>query len=180
MNNIIAISGKQRSGKDTLAAFLLTHLPGWRRVALADALKDEYCQAHGLDRAMIDTLKNQDPAIRGGLIAWGGMRRDEDPNYWVKQVIAQAPGIIVPDLRFQNEARAFQEAGALLVRVEANPQARANRGILSHEADPSETDLDGWKGWDWVIQNSSTLDQLERQALVIISRMKANETLQSG
>ena len=42
MKNIIVISGKQYSGKDTLAKILLEKLPDFKRIGIGDAIKIEY------------------------------------------------------------------------------------------------------------------------------------------
>ena len=44
MKKIIAISGKQYSGKDTLAKLLLDDLEGFVRVGIGDAIKIKYAQ----------------------------------------------------------------------------------------------------------------------------------------
>ena len=39
---IIVLSGKQFSGKDTVAKFLLEFLPNFKRIGIGDAIKLEY------------------------------------------------------------------------------------------------------------------------------------------
>ena len=41
MKHILVISGKQYSGKDTLAKILLEKLDGYKRIGLGDAIKIE-------------------------------------------------------------------------------------------------------------------------------------------
>ena len=58
----IGISGKARSGKDTVADLLFPKLPSlhigeWRRVAFADKLKDIMCQVFGVTRDFIEEWK---------------------------------------------------------------------------------------------------------------------------
>jgi hypothetical protein len=78
--------------------------------------------------------------------------------------------IVVTDVRFRDEAAALKRMGAVLVRIIRSaggtpapptpapsapaPSAPAPTGIPGHV---SETDLDGWEGWDHVIENDGTL-----------------------
>ena len=48
MKKIIVISGKQYSGKDTLAALLLNDLADFVRVGIGDAIKYEYAKKNGV------------------------------------------------------------------------------------------------------------------------------------
>lgn len=164
MDKIIAISGKQFAGKDTLCLLLLKYLPDYRRVALADALKDEYAETAGIPRDRVDALKSKDPRVRGELIALGMKRRAEDPDYWVKKVLRQPGNKIVTDLRFLNEFERFREQKAFTIRIEAKREIRAHRGTLCHEADPSETELDGITTWRLVTHNNSSVEALDKKA----------------
>ncbi|MBY0451241.1 MAG: hypothetical protein K2X01_11515 [Cyanobacteria bacterium] len=164
MDKIIAISGKQFAGKDTLCFILLKYLPGFRRVALADALKDEYAQLSAIPRDQVDRLKAQEPKVRGELIALGKKHREEDEDYWVKKVLEQSGNKIVTDLRFLNEMNRFKEHKAILIRVEAQRSVRAKRGKLCHETDLSEIGLDHITDWCFVVQNNSSLESLEQEA----------------
>jgi phosphomevalonate kinase len=172
MDKIIAISGKQFAGKDTLCLLLLKYLPDYRRVALADALKDEYAQTRGVPREEVDALKARDPNVRGELIALGKKRREEDPDYWVKKVLEQPGNKIVTDLRFRNELERFLEHKAFTIRIEAKRNVRAKRGKLGHEKDSSETELDGITSWRFVTHNNSSIEALDRDAKQIARIIK--------
>ena len=56
MKKIIVISGKQYSGKDTLAKLLLQYLDGFTRVGIGDAIKIEYGKQKGLSFDEIENL----------------------------------------------------------------------------------------------------------------------------
>jgi phosphomevalonate kinase len=170
MTTLIALSGKQFSGKDSLCQLLLDLLPDFRRVGLADALKAEYAAHKGLTVAEVEHRKATDPNTRGELIAWGQARRAEDPDYWVKQVLAQPGHKIVTDMRYRNEYERFRQEGAFLIRVEADRAVRAQRGTLAYEADPSETELDAITDWDWVAVNNSDLATLKAQLPQFLQR----------
>jgi Phosphomevalonate kinase len=160
---IIAISGKQYAGKDTLCQLLLRQLPAYQRIGLADALKDEYGLTHCLTRSDIELLKTQDPSVRLGLIELGQFRRQENPHYWLERVMTHEGPKIITDMRYLNELEFFKAQGAWLFRVEAPAHIRAERGILGHENNISETQLDHYTGWTHVFENNGDVCQLADQ-----------------
>lgn len=168
MQVIVGISGKQYAGKDSVAAILLGQspllFPSYRRIGLADALKEEVAAEFGLPVYELENRKPKDAAIRTRLVELGTKRREDDSDYWVKRVLEAASGrsIVVPDVRYHNEVRAFHAAADcfFLVRVEASREARARRGLLSNETDPSETEMDSWTAFDFVMPNNDTFADL--------------------
>lgn len=62
------------------------------------------------------------------------------------------PSWIVTDTRFPNEAEAVLNRGGLLLRVE--------RGDGKTGTHPSETALDGYKGFHYTIDNNGSMDEL--------------------
>jgi Phosphomevalonate kinase/AAA domain len=175
MKEIIAISGKQRSGKDTLCQALLTHFPNFKRVGLADALKDEYSELTGMPRDEVDANKNSRPEIRKELIDLANRRKEEDRGYWTKKVMyGPDNNIIVPDIRFHHEYYAFIMNNAYMIRIETPREIRATRGVLSNEDDPSEIDLD--KGG--VFLDAFQLPELENKDTYWHSRLDNNGALE--
>ncbi len=73
------------------------------------------------------------------------------------------PKWIITDMRFPNEAQAVKERGGILLRIR-----RDTAGILSNH--PSETALDDYTGWDAVINNDGTLEELYQQAINITNQ----------
>ncbi|MDD3419801.1 MAG: hypothetical protein PHE78_04265, partial [Candidatus Gastranaerophilales bacterium] len=122
---IIALSGKQFSGKDTVAKILLEKLKGFRRVGIGDAIKIEYGRRNGLSFDEIESNKAQ---YRPDLIALGDEGRAISPYYWLEKIIELDFDVIVPDLRLPNELKILRDAGALTIRVEASREVRAQRG----------------------------------------------------
>lgn len=164
MRDLIAISGKQFAGKDKLADLLLAELPGFYKVPLAKAIKIEFANLYHLTP---DDIESDKPRYRTGLIALGQGRRLEDPDYWIKQVL-QVPGQkIVSDLRMRREFDYFKAHRAFLIRLEADRAVRAKRGTLVSEDDATECELDDMTGWDAVVINNGTLDELKRQVKLL-------------
>ena len=166
---IIILSGKQFSGKDTVAKFLLEFLPDFKRIGLGDAIKLEYGRRKGLTFEEIEANK---PQYRGDLIALGDWGRMQDADYWLKRIIEQDKNVIVPDIRVPHELEVFKSHGAISIRVEAPRDSRALRGKLVKEDDPTETLLDAVKDWDFVVQNDGTLEELKEKAFEIAQKLK--------
>ena len=158
---IIVLSGKQFSGKDTMAKFLLEFMPDFKRIGLGDAIKIEYGKQKGLTFDEIEKNKSQ---YRADLIALGDWGRAQDPDYWLKRIIQQDDNVIVPDLRMPHELKVFKEHNAISIRVESPRTNRAMRGELVKEDDPTETLLDSVTDWDYVVQNDGTLEDLREKA----------------
>lgn len=154
---IIVISGKQFSGKDTVANLVSEYMHDFQRIGLADALKAEFGKEKDIT---LDEIERNKPLYRSELIALGNKRRSEDPDFWIKKVLETDSNIIVSDVRLLHELETFRKKGAITVRVESNREERAKRGHLVSEDDQTETALDGLKDWDYVIENNSSLEDL--------------------
>jgi len=169
---IIGISGKKRSGKDTLCQALIDTIGDRQtyRIGFADGLKDELCTAMGVTPAYIEQNK---AALRLLLQAWGTDYRRNlcDKDYWIKKAftrILKLPAhiqyVVIPDVRFQSEAEALRGIGAVLVRINSMRSPQDNHS--------SEVDLDRYPHFHITVDNNGTLDDLKRQATNIITKIK--------
>lgn len=168
--SIIIFSGKQYSGKDTVAKILLEQMPDYRRFAMGDVIKLEYGKQKGLTYEEIEKNK---PIYRQDLIDLGNWGREQDPYYWMKKIISQSGKIIVTDVRVPMEYKIFKEAGAIAIRVEASRETRALRGELVGETDVTEIGLDKITDWDYIIENNSDYDSLKTKALELVEKLKS-------
>lgn len=169
MREIIAVSGKQYAGKDLLADFLLQELPEYSKIPISRAIKMEFAALYGLTPPGIEEQK---ALYRSGLIAIGQRRRQKDPDYWIERVMMFPGPKLVSDLRLIREYEFFKRHGAFLVRVEANRAIRAKRGTLVSEDDPTECELDGVTGWDAVVTNNGTVEDLRQQAKKLAEQIR--------
>lgn len=169
-DKIIILSGKQYSGKDTVAKILLENLTDFRRIGLGDAIKIEYSEKTGIPFEEIEKNKH---LYRQDLINLGNQRRSEDKDYWIKKVIKMPGNIIVPDVRVKRELEFFKEANAFTIRVDASREIRSTRGTLVGETDVTEVDLDDIKDWDSVISNNSTYEALKAEATELVSKISS-------
>jgi len=148
MNNLIAFSGKKRSGKDTAASVLTTEL-GYTRVAFADSIKqiledlnpiiDSYrlmdvLAWHEYDWEMLKAR----PEVRGLMQRLGVAVRQYDSEFWVNAAfnnVEPSSRIVVTDVRFPNEVDAILARGGIVYRV-------VRPGLESIDSHISETALD--------------------------------------
>lgn len=172
---VIGIAGHLRAGKDTIAARLaLRH--GFVRIGFADALKHEVAHtlrrtllAYAGERGMVVDVDNEHavlremlwdrrtPMTRALLQEWGTeLRRDQDPDYWVKawqRAAERFPRVVVPDVRFPNEAAAIRGLGGLLVKA-VRPEYRG-------DGHASEQFAAAWEEWDHVFTNDKAISDLD-------------------
>lgn len=171
----IAIAGKQRSGKDTVASMIsllsegsLTKLP------LSYMVYE-----------IANQLFNQKTKNRKLLVDIGDAMRSINENVFVDFTIDQfkklsigtgyTEGFIVPDVRFINEAERLQEAGFTLIKVEAPEYMRIERGADSEYLDdPSESEVDDIVA-TYTIQNDGTKGELFDKVEAIFNELSQGD-----
>jgi phosphomevalonate kinase len=157
-SRIIAISGKQYSGKDMLADLILVRLPEFQKIPLALAIKVAYAKQHQLTLEELEANKAQH---RPGLIALGNWGRTQDPDYWLKQVLTRPGKILISDMRLKREYDLLKQQGAFLIRLEADRGIRATRGQIVSEDDATENELDSVTDWDLMLNNNQSVADLK-------------------
>lgn len=167
-DKIIIFSGKQYSGKDTVAKILLDEMQDYKRFAMGDVIKLTYGEQKGLT---YDEIENNKSVYRPDLIALGNWGRSQDSDYWLKKIISQPGKIMVTDVRVPHEYEVFKNAGATAIRVEASRETRASRGDLIGETDVTEVGLDDVTDWDYVIENDSDYESLKTKALDLVKKL---------
>lgn len=167
---IIIFSGKQYSGKDTVAKIMLSEMPDYKRCAMGDIIKLTYGKEKGLTYEEIEKNK---PLYRQDLINLGNWGRAQNPDYWLNKILEQDGNIMVTDVRVPHEYEVFKNAGAIAIRVEASRDVRASRGQLIGETDITEVGLDDIKDWDYIIENNSDYETLKANVFGIIELIKS-------
>jgi hypothetical protein len=175
---LIGIGHNMQVGKDT-AAQALCRDAGYRRIAFADKLKDLAIVADPLITTATRTLnvgighgklkhavqglgweqaKAVYPEVRLFLQQLGlGARQVFGEDFWITQALAGVgpdERVVVSDVRFINEAENIKEAGGYLIKI--------MRPGFNGDGHVSERELASWDGWDFTIENSGSLDDLER------------------
>lgn len=178
----IALIGRARSGKDTIATRLVTRW-AYTRIAFADPLK-EICmsadpivayepsgygplptrlsavvQRYGWERA-----KDEFPEVRRTLQRNGQAVRDRDAGFWLSLALDKVTvadtwnlPVVVTDCRYLNEADALKARGFTLVRI-------VRPSVSDRPADhESETTLDDYPA-DVTVANVGTVADLNALA----------------
>jgi hypothetical protein len=161
---ILGISGKRGTGKSLLAKYL-TEI-GWREMSFARELKRRVREDFGLGTEHTDGSLKEQPThyIRRSnctewtpreiMIEYGQFFRSVDPDFWVKQIfkhidrIPLETAVVIPDVRFLNEAQYIKYRGGMLVRLERDPKINIYKEELN---DASECELDNYPGFNMII-----------------------------
>lgn len=175
MTNLIGISGKIRSGKDTLAKMIWWAMGGNNFDDIRDYYMDDFVSNNPEKwqiKKFADKLK----------VGTEVMRDNAHPNIWVNSLFSSyrnpSPSEvenkvlgyskwIITDVRFLNEVEAIKERGGIMIRIDRTSYYTDN--IASHE---SEMALDHYSDWDFRIFNEGTLSQLYEQAKHIVKTYK--------
>ncbi len=171
---IIVFSGKQFSGKDTIAQIILNELKSFKRIGIADAIKLEYSKKTGLSLEEIEKNKSQ---YRQDLINLGDWGRAQHPDYWLNSIINYDGNVIVTDIRVKHELDLFRSFEAFCIRVEASEDVRSKRGKLVSSNDSTETDLDNITDWDYIIKNEGSYKDLVNDTKKLITAIKHKMSL---
>jgi len=167
---LIGISGKQRSGKDTVAEYLNKKY-GFIRISFANPLKRLAIDYFGLTPK--DVYVRKPDSVRKFLQELGRLGRSVDKDFWIKKALSNYDKNelwVVSDVRYKNEAKAIKNLEGVLIRIEADRDIRLQRGPLAYENDLSETDLDDYS-FDYVIYNNSTFEKLYKQVDKIMNQI---------
>lgn len=175
----IAISGKAKSGKNTVACMLAESfgLPpsDYKIVALADpikqmvevmfpqAIKECLYGASELRSTHIDPeyyWQNKPLSYRQILIDLGTLGRSYHPDHWIKWLAEDAKKssdkllYLCPDVRFVNEFEYLRQSGFFMVRIK-------REGIpVSNDISETEQDKITDHNFDYVINNNKDLNEL--------------------
>jgi hypothetical protein len=188
----IAISGKKQTGKDTSANIIIRLLSNrgvlGMKVGFADPLKDTMCNLLNIPRELCETEEGKNTITS---VLWDNfpdfIRKERIGNMTLREVLqiagteifrnmfdqdiwAQRPFnhnfdgyVVIPDTRCLNELKFAQKHNALIIRVE--------RVTGLKDEHSTEQMLDHY-GFDHVVINNGTFEQLELQLTSILQKEK--------
>lgn len=187
---IIGISGKFRSGKDTVALMVSEYFQNKKleteRIAFADSVREVVEIISGKKRQIVDDTTFSVPVLdftiddkNTYLEEWGltigemlqkvgtdAMRDNFDKDVWVKSAFNKMKDektvYLISDVRFPNEAERIKEEGGWLIRIEGDP-LNVRDNVKRSQKHESETALDEYKDFDIVITNDGTLEDLKKK-----------------
>lgn len=167
---LLGITGKKRAGKDTFADYIIQNARGHAvKMAFADALKDEVCAMLGVSRERLE----QDKALFRPILQWHGTewrRGCFGETYWIDRLKAKittssASVIVVPDVRFRNEAGLIHALGGQIVRV-------VKPDDLTQDGHASENDMNSYPEDFTVVAPSGDKDRLRVEAAWMIDQLQ--------
>jgi len=162
---IIGICGNAGCGKDTLAEGLANRL-NMHIHRMADPLKRGLEAMFGFDRSIWDDrdLKERElpgiersPRYLAQTIGTDWGRRMVHPDVWIfaaDQIWLEHPFLVVPDIRFDNEAEWIERRGGCLLQIE-----RPELEMIRENGHVSEDGIDQSYVSE-IIVNDSTVDDL--------------------
>ena len=177
---LIGLTGKARSGKDTIATYLWTRY-AYTRVAFADPLKAAAQEVFGLtdDQTWNPELKEtiipywaMSPRTMFQLMGTEVLQPVFGTDVWIKRwlinykLLCDTDHIVVPDVRREEEAAAIIDRGGVIVRVE-----RAEAGLTGESGKHSSESGIPDSMVKFVIHNNSSLGELERQVDALIEAL---------
>jgi len=142
--NIIGITGKAGSGKDTLANYLIDQ--GYIKLSFGSAVKDivsiitgwprDFVEGTNKDRHLRETLKHPDyNKTCRELMQYIGtdlFRNQLDDNIWVNIIKNKIKTdnennkFVISDVRFDNEAQMIKSIGGCIIHINRNDQIVSN------------------------------------------------------
>ena len=145
---IIGVKGQLANGKDVFCDYLAECLNKksskiiWHRGAFANAVKDTFCQAFGVDKEFIEKWKRvaEAPAgflmpIRQCLQFIGDGYRKIRSEIWIEIALRDnGKNLIISDGRYVNEAKAIKERGGIMFLL-------YRPGFLNNDPNPSESQI---------------------------------------
>jgi dephospho-CoA kinase len=182
----IALIGKTRSGKDSVAEILTELGFPIQRIAFGDAMKEMYHLAHP------NVPRSPKPIAE--YIRYGTAEREKDSEVFVRPTMSKlwfeqaldkgndrTRSYIFTDVRQPNELAAVKEAGFKIIRVFASEEARVARMIANGEEVSkeilnahTETYTDDYKE-DHLLVNNWGKDELQRQIIELVYRLISEE-----
>ena len=163
---LIAISGKKRSGKNTIASQIkILSSQTVEEFSFAQDLKLELAQ---LLKVKVVDIEERKDLYRPLLQALGTFRRmNSGEDYWINKCFrcilkSNAEVCIVTDVRFKNEKAAVEAAGGTVIRM-----LREKNTYDTHE---SEVALD-FEEFDIVVDNNLGLNELLNTTKKVCKRL---------
>lgn len=168
--NVIGIAGPARSGKDTAASIICSEFHGFYQYSLATPMKRMLAAGFGIDMSspywaerkedIIPALGRSPRQLLQTLgTEWG--RELVAKNVWLvtatKEYIKFGPGMVISDVRFDNEAEWVRDLGGLLIHI-----SRKDCPLVNAHSSEAGIRVDDH---DLVLANDGTIEELKAQLL---------------
>jgi hypothetical protein len=175
---IIGWAYKQLSGKST-ACYYLEKKYGFKEDSFAHSLKTgigshvfglTHEQLHDQKaKATVDLFWNMTPREILQRAGTEAMRNTFDKDIWIKTLQKRLQSdpkkmYAISDVRYKNEAEAIKSWGGKVIRIDRDYMDKPSSNHIS------ETELDGWNGFDDVVDNHSTFTSLYKQIDELVNK----------
>jgi hypothetical protein len=184
--NIVGISGKKQSGKDTFAKYLINNL-GYTKVSFAEPIKKYLYILNPLVVAndgfttfryqtLIDTYgddiaKEKFKEVRRLQQVFGTevVRDNLGQDFWIdlafKKIEEQKlEKVVITDIRFPNETLAINREMGLLIKIKSNR-------LQHNDKHASEQDLPDYH-FDRIVENNRSLEEYEETIKSVCKELK--------
>lgn len=152
---VIGCASQLAMGKDTFCDFLAEELKShnikWKRGAFANAVKETFCNAFGVDREFVEKWKRTTDIPTGFLMPirqalqfiGDGYRKIRD-EIWIEIALRGDENLILSDARYFNEAKKVKEKGGMMFLI-------YRPGYFNDDPNPSESQIKPLL--NWVVSN---------------------------
>jgi len=171
---IICIAGKARNGKDTGGVFLKEALGGSKCVIVhyADLLKFICKQYFGWNGE-----KDEYGRTLLQVVGTDKVRR-KDPDYWVRFVKSLSElfdgewdYMVIPDCRFPNEIDKLKGGNNQVISIKIERDGFTSPLTAEQQQHLSETALDNYAGFDYIVKNEGTLEDFKNNIYKIAAKI---------
>ena len=176
---VIAVSGKQRRGKNTVTALICKYFnliyPNQITTEFSSAYQGKLELARRLNTSIYYILENKEELRPQVIDVLEEGKKIHGEDVWIKEIeYVEADNIVVDDLRFKGEIKYLKNKPEVYyLRVERDINLLKDFK-LSCEEHYSETDLDDYTEWNYVIHNNGTIEELEIEVIRILREIYAN------
>lgn len=177
---VIGLTGKMRSGKDTVKELLENKKRGcFYSAAYGDQLKKQYAEITG------QSLSGKKD--RKGLQTYGQAERAKNPTVWIDAIqkriqpyLDNGFNVVITDVRQANEVQHIRSLGGYVVKVHADEEIRVQRMLdkgdnfkmedLQHETEAYVDEVQA----DFTVTNNGGLTELINQVDDMLQQIKAD------
>lgn len=168
MKKIIGFGYKRERGKDTSCDHIIKNYSGFVKDNFARSLKEGIGkgvfgltneQLYGKLKSVVDPFWDMTPRSILQRAGTNAMRSEFGEKIWVNTLLRrfkeQDNNVLVADMRFLSEVEAIKNEGGYVINIKRD--IPFNDKVDLHK---SETELDSFEDWDFVVDNNGTYNSL--------------------